>query len=161
KLCIRKYTPRIAGIFHIEAQDIGRSIRHFSHSLNRPNLLGDIERVLDDGIMFEDEVRDVEGTTYFLRILPYRAGTSESNTSRTPLAEMRIDGVVVSLTDISALERARARWRHLSAIVESSDDAIIGIRLDGVIVTWNRGAERLYGYTAEEAMGNNIDMLLS
>jgi diguanylate cyclase (GGDEF)-like protein/PAS domain S-box-containing protein len=47
-----------------------------------------------------------------------------------------------------------------SALVESSDDAIITKSLDGVILTWNRGAERLYGYTAAEAMGQSVCMLV-
>ena len=48
----------------------------------------------------------------------------------------------------------------LAAIVESSDDAILGKTLDGVISSWNKGAERMYGYTAEEAVGRPISMLL-
>src|SRR6188768_2838631 len=48
--------------------------------------------------------------------------------------------------------------RFLSAIVESSEDAIIGT-LEGVIVTWNRGAERLYGYTAGEVRGRSVSLL--
>ncbi|MCH6567110.1 MAG: PAS domain S-box protein [Nitrospinae bacterium] len=65
----------------------------------------------------------------------------------------------MSVTDISALERVRSRLRQLSAIVESSADAIIGTTLHGVVTTWNNGAERLYGYSMDEAVGSNIDKL--
>ena len=61
--------------------------------------------------------------------------------------------------DISALEHARARLAQLSAIVESSDDAILGKTLDGIITTWNAGATRLYGYTADETSGRHASFL--
>ena len=50
---------------------------------------------------------------------------------------------------------------YLAAIVDSSEDAIIGARLDGVIETWNRGAEKLYGYAAPEVVGRHIALLES
>src|SRR5579871_4274130 len=58
-----------------------------------------------------------------------------------------------------ASHNAEVLQAQLAAIVESSDDAIIGKTLDGVITSWNGGAERLYGFTAEEAIGKSIGMI--
>jgi PAS domain S-box-containing protein len=56
--------------------------------------------------------------------------------------------------------RAEAALARGAAIVASSDDAILGKTLDGIITTWNAGAERLYGYSAREAIGQPISMLI-
>lgn len=61
------------------------------------------------------------------------------------------------VTDRKKYERASA---VLAAIVESSEDAIIGTSLDGTIITWNEGAERMYGYSASEAIGHTTRFLL-
>ena len=65
--------------------------------------------------------------------------------------------VLVDITDRKQGELARA---HLSAIVESSDDAIISKDLNGFIQSWNAGAQRLFGYTAEQAVGRHISFLI-
>ena len=56
-------------------------------------------------------------------------------------------------------EPMQARLR-LAAIVESSDDAIIGKDLNGIITDWNNGAQRLYGYSADEVIGKPISILV-
>jgi len=68
--------------------------------------------------------------------------------------------VLSSIVDITARKQAENHRLQLAAIVESSDDAIIAETLDGAIVSWNAGAERLYGYAAEEALGRSISLLI-
>jgi len=62
-------------------------------------------------------------------------------------------------SDITDRKQAEQALRHLAAIVESSQDAIIGMTLDGVITSWNAGAVRIYGYSAAEASGQPVAML--
>jgi PAS domain S-box-containing protein len=69
-------------------------------------------------------------------------------------------GAVNMLIDTSEHQRAEHVSHRLAAIVESSDDAIISKSLNGVIATWNKGAERLFGYLEQEAIGKPITMLI-
>ncbi len=61
---------------------------------------------------------------------------------------------------LDALRESDQRLRWLASIVEFSDDAIVSKNLDGVITSWNKGAERIFGYTAEEAIGQAITLVI-
>jgi PAS domain S-box-containing protein len=94
-----------------------------------------------------------------VRFLPYPTPLFDGSGALT--------GAVNMLVDVTALHRAEDRLREsehaaqrLASIVESAEDAIVSKSLDGVILTWNRGAERLFGYTAAEAIGQPVTMLI-
>lgn len=67
--------------------------------------------------------------------------------------------VLSAINDITERRRAEETRSRLASIVESSEDAILSMNLDGVILTWNRAAERMYGYAASEVVGKPITLL--
>jgi PAS domain S-box-containing protein len=72
----------------------------------------------------------------------------------------RIVGAINVFQDVTDWKLAEQASRRLSAIVESSEDAIISKDLNGIILSWNQAAENLFGYTAEEAVGKSITLLI-
>lgn len=71
-----------------------------------------------------------------------------------------ITGAFIIMIDISERKKADEATFRLAAIVESSDDAIVSKTLDGVITSWNMGAQRLFGYCAHEAIGRHISLII-
>jgi two-component system, chemotaxis family, CheB/CheR fusion protein len=147
KLCIRKYTSQMAAVFRLLPQDVGRRFDSFAPTIQHAGLYHDVCQVLEHGEGISREVSSRDGVAYLLRVLPYRS-TSHKR------------GVVVTLIEVSALKRSEERVRRLSAIVEQSPDAINAADVNGRIVSWNRGAEQLYGVSAEEVMGRDQSSLI-
>jgi two-component system CheB/CheR fusion protein len=144
---VRDFTAPISQVFHLLRQDRGRSFADFAHHLSHPNLLDDIADVKRTGVSQSHEVRDRAGGVRLLRILPYR--------SRGEIA-----GVVLTLIDVSGLRQAEANVRRLSAIVEHAQDAIFREDVGGAITDWNLGAERLFGWRADEIVGRSTAILV-
>jgi PAS domain S-box-containing protein len=115
------------------------------------------------GLMQEMLARKTGGeprTTYELEVLAKdgRRVTLEV-TSRLVLEDGRPIGIQGSARDISDRRLAEETRLRLAAIVESSEDAILSKTLDGIVTSWNAGAERMYGYTAAEMVGQPIATL--
>ena len=107
---------------------------------------------------------DNPGTPYEVELrLRHKDGTHRWMLSRANLlvdARGQLYRMLGSHTDITERKHAEEAVSRLAAIVESSDDVIIGMSLDGTITSWNAAAERIYGYTAAEALGRSIYLLV-
>ncbi len=140
-LRIKRFSPTSMDLFRVIDTDVGRPISDIAATFSDGDLVAEARQVLASLTPSERQVHRAEGDRWYSRrIRPYRS------------RENVIDGVVITLVDVTDLKRAQERLVRLAAIVESSQDAIVGVGLDGAITTWNAGAERIYGYDAREAV---------
>lgn len=138
-LHIRRFTPAAATLFSLQRGDEGRPITDISSRVDDPRFLADLNRVLTSMTPAEAEVSTSAGAWFLRRIVPYRT------------AESDVQGAVATFVDITALRRAAQQTRHLVAALEDSNDAVLTFDTDGRILSWNRGAQRVYGYGRNEA----------
>jgi PAS domain S-box-containing protein len=89
-----------------------------------------------------------------------RTGVADGNPERLVLAASLARQIGQELTYRQEIRRIESHEGLLAALVESSDEAIIGKTLDGTILSWNSGAERLYGHAAAEVKGRSISLLI-
>ncbi|MGH6947318.1 MAG: chemotaxis protein CheB, partial [Kiloniellales bacterium] len=150
KLRIRAFTPGVTDLLHLRDSDRGRPITDLVPRMTYADLQRDAKKVLRDLSVVEREVQVADdATTFLMRIRPYRT-----------ISDV-IDGVVITFVDITERMHHEIAAARLAAIVDSSQDAVIGHGFDGVIRSWNAGAERIFGYTADEAVGKPFSILLA
>lgn len=145
---LRKFTPQISDRFRIINSDIDQDIRRFDHALNYPGFSSDLEAVRKNGRLREKELKFPGNKTYLVRVAPY-------------LSDNRAGGIVISLIDVTTVKTAEKKLNALSKLIENSNDAVVSFSYNGKIMSWNRGAEKLYGYSEEEAVGQSaLDLIV-
>lgn len=160
ELRIQRFTPPAANLLNLRTSDLHRPFAELAPQFVDDTLLDDCRTVLAQLAPLEKDVwtkgseprvaseksseRSSNARCYLQRILPYR------------LADNRIGGVVITLVDITRRIVAEAQTRRLATVLRDSNDAITVFDFDGRIQAWNRGAERMYGYTEAEALQRNI-----
>lgn len=153
-LCITRYTPMAVRLFNLIPGDLGRPLSDLMPKLQYPELGADAQQVLGRLMPIEREVGRPDGSWFLARLSPYRA------------AGDRIAGVVLSFIDIGDARQAAEALRHseerLRLVVENARDyAIFATDLELAITSWNKGAERLLGYTEAEALGRRADLIFT
>ncbi|WP_436208605.1 CheR family methyltransferase [Caballeronia sp. LjRoot31] len=149
---IKRYTAPAVGLFNLIKSDVGRPLLDLTHRVKYPELANDAAAVFGTLQMIEREVETGDGHWFLARLLPYRT------------ADHHIDGAVLTLIDVTSQRQAQLEARTSDdrlklAALTTDDYGIIVQDMDGVIVSWNKGAERIFGYKEAEAKGNSIDMI--
>ena len=129
-----------------------QTFHDFLHPDDRALFKGALDDCLKGRRSYDCELRTVrpDGTVRTLRA----RGRAIFDETGKPLR------MIGTAQDITGWKRAEERIRELGAIVESSDDAILGKTLDGIITSWNKGAEKIYGYVENEVIGQPISILV-
>jgi two-component system CheB/CheR fusion protein len=161
QLRIRRFTAAATKLFTLIPSDVGRPLADITQTFTDPSLLTDAATVLKTLTSRQAEVAVREGRWYMRQILPYRT------------QDNRIEGVVITFSDVAAEVLLKARSELEQALTSLSDseaqlrrtvdtaaDAIITIDESGRVHSFNRTAEKIFGYGATEVIGKNVSMLM-
>lgn len=148
-LRIKLFTPSCTELFSLIPSDKGRQLTDISCNLDYSAFKEDAEKVLKNMTMIERELKSSNGKWFLLRLSPYQ--TEDDQT---------MIGLVITFIDITERKKNLESLRWLSHIVDSSTDAVISYTQDWTIASWNKGAERIFGYTSEEIIGKPHAILI-
>ncbi|MFK7769601.1 MAG: chemotaxis protein CheB [Mariniblastus sp.] len=109
QLSIRMFTPSIKAGFNVVEKDIGRPLGHIASKLENPSVMDEAAEVLKSGIPIETEVFNIDGRAYLQRIQPYRVENS-------------IEGIVLTLTDITAIKENEQARKTMATLTEISQE---------------------------------------
>ena len=118
---------------------------------------------LDEETFILEKILEGEQVDHFETVRVHKEGPAvQVSVSISPIRDAfgRIIGASTIARDIGAQKQLEARADELSAIVQHSEDAIVGKTLDGMVTSWNPGAERLFGYSAAEMLGQSVLLLI-
>ncbi|MDQ0571104.1 two-component system CheB/CheR fusion protein [Variovorax paradoxus] len=151
---IKRYTPHASNLFNLIQSDIGRSLFDITSRLDYPQLADDTASAFKELRISERHVTSVDGRHFMARILPYRT------------AEDKIEGAILNFFDITDLhtaeERVRAGEERLRLVAATTRDfAIITTDDQGLITSWNAGAQRIFGYTEEEMLHRPLAVIFT
>jgi two-component system CheB/CheR fusion protein len=153
QLRIQRFTPAATKLINLIPTDVGRPLAHtVTNIVGYSNLIADVKSVLDSRDLKGIEVRTHAGEWYILGIRPYRT------------LKNKVEGAVITFTKITQLKEIQEKQantlRRLAAIVHDSADAITLQDLEGHILAWNPMAEKMYGWSEEEALGMNVSSMV-
>lgn len=149
-LRIRSFSPEFGRIFSLRDRDRSRPIwEAVPDFVPEQGWAARLDAAARTGLRGEAPLELMRsGQTFLVAVTGYRTNAGA------------LDGAVLTLTDVTEIKRAKRDHSQLTAIVHCSEDAIVGLDPEGLVLTWNPAAERLLGWTGEEILGREASVLV-